>query len=106
MVVGIIPGPKEPKKTTNTFLMTDLLELWDGIVVNDSNSGSNIIRCAIICIACDLPAARKVTGFLGHSANLGCSHCFQNFGTGIFGKQNYGGFNRDTWVPRTSVNLM
>ena len=31
---------------------------------------------------------------------LGCSRCYHNFGTGVFGKQNYSGFNHDTWVYR------
>ena len=25
--------------------------------------------------------------FLSHSANLGCSKCYSNFGTGLFGKK-------------------
>ena len=105
MIVGLMPGPKEPKKTSNSYLtplITELLQLWDGINIVDHKSESKILRCALICVACDLPAARKVTGFLSHSANLGCSYCFQNFGTGQFGKQNYGGFNRGTWVSRTN----
>ena len=59
------------------------------------------IRCALICCACDLPAGRKVYGFLGHSASLGCSKCLKAF-TGSVGKMNYSGFDRSTWPSRTN----
>ena len=32
-------------------------------------------------MACDIPASRKVGGFLSHSARLGCNKCLQNFST-------------------------
>lgn len=61
-----------------------------------------IFKCALICLSCDLPAGRKVAGLLGHSANLGCSKCYKKFSTGQFGKQDYSGFNRNTWERRTN----
>ena len=30
---------------------------------------------ALIYVACDIPAAREVCEFVGHSALLGCSKC-------------------------------
>ena len=59
-----------------------------------------LIRCALLCVACDLPAGRKVCGFLGHSATLGCSRCLKAF-PGAVGCKNYSGFNRSLWQPRT-----
>ncbi len=75
--------------------MKELLLLWDGISINTTDSGTQTI---FVC--CDLPASKKVCGFLSHSANLGC---LCEFSTGEFGIQNYSGFNRDRWTPRSNV---
>lgn len=61
------------------------------------------IQCALMCAACDLPAGRKVCGFLGHSAKLGCSRCLKHF-SGSVGCMNYSGFDRSEWTPRTKKN--
>lgn len=51
-------------------------------------------------IACDIPAGRKICGFLGHTARLGCTKCLKEF-TGGVGAKDYSGFDRDKWVKRT-----
>ena len=51
----------------------------------------------MLCVACDLPAGRKVCGFLGHSAHLGCSRCFKRF-EGSVGTMDYSGFDRGNWI--------
>ena len=105
IIVGLIPGPSEPSKNINTFLtpcVTELLSLWEGVSFRTHDSGDQVIRCALLCVACDLPAARKVCGFLSYNANLGCSRCYCNFGTGVFGKHNYSGFDRASWTLRTN----
>ena len=51
-------------------------------------------------MACDLPAGRKVGGFLGHSAHLGCSRCLKCF-VGRLGEMDYSGFECKSWPPRT-----
>ena len=61
-----------------------------------------LVRCALLCCACDLPAGRKVCGFLGHSASLGCSKCMKSF-KGTVGNMNYSGFDRSTWPLRTNT---
>ena len=33
------------------------------------------VRGALIAVSSDIPAARKVSQFLGHKANKGCSRC-------------------------------
>ena len=53
--------------------MDDLLELWKGVSL--SPDGDQCVRAALITVAADLPAIRKVTQFLGHKADLGCSRC-------------------------------
>ena len=55
-----------------------------------------------MCVGCDLPAGRKACGFLSYTANLGCSRCYCNFGTGIVGKRDYSGFDRDNWSLRSN----
>lgn len=72
-----------------------------GISLKTYNAGTQIFRCALLCVGCDLPAGRKTCGFLSYTANLGCSRCYANFGTGVFGKRNYSGFGRTSWILRT-----
>ena len=53
-------------------------------------------------VASDLPAERKVCGFLSHNANNGCTKCLCSFSEG-FGRSNFSNFNRDLWTPRTAI---
>lgn len=104
ILLGLIPGPKEPSLSINSYLqplVKELLVLWKGVRFQTSQQGSKLYRCALYCVACDTPAARKIAGFLGHSADLGCLKCYQSFGTGQFGQMNYSGFDRSLWNPRT-----
>ena len=106
IVVGYIPGPKEPKKHINTYLkpiVDELLELWHGKLLRTSSIfGIVPVRCALTCITCDLPATRKLCGFLSFSASQGCSKCRKHFPCEHFGeKLNYSGFDRDEWPQRT-----
>ena len=102
VLAGLIPGPSEPKGSINSYLtprVSELLSLWSGVTFTLPNNSTRVIRC----VACDLPAGRKISVFFSYVANLGCSRCYCNFGTGVFGKQNYLGFNRDTWVYRSNL---
>lgn len=103
ILVGLIPGPNEPSLTINSYLqplVKELLLLWKGVQFQTSK-GCKLYRCALLCVACDTPAARKVAGFLGHSADLGCLKCYKHFGTGQFGVMDYSGFDRSQWKLRT-----
>lgn len=99
IVVGIIPGPGEPS-SLNPFLVpvvTELNELWEhGIEVFHSGSYgmSQKFFAALLLVACDVPAARKLCGFLGHGAVRGCSKCKKKFipGKNFGDKMNFGGF--------------
>ena len=76
MIVGIIPGPSEPKLHINTFLkplVDGLLCLWKGLPLLKDGS---MVRAALLGVAADMPAARKVSQFLGHKADLGCNRCY------------------------------
>ena len=104
ILVGLIPGPHEPRRDINTFLdpfVSDLQKFWSGVHLNVSSlKCRKLIRCALICVACDIPAGRKVCGFLSHSARLGCSRCYKRF-SGTVGAMNYSGFDREKWPPRS-----
>ena len=103
LLLGVIPGPSEPPLTINSYLspiVSDLLDLWKGVSMKlPGCSSTTTFRCALIGVSCDLPAARKVCGFLSHSANLGCSKCYVQFSEG-FGRRNYSDFNRESWRMR------
>ena len=105
ILVGIIPVPNEPSNI-NTYLkplVDELLQLWDGLPmsVQMRNGIQEItVKVAILCVACDIPAGRKVCGFLGHSAKLGCTRCLKHF-PGTVGSMDYSGFERHLWTVRS-----
>ena len=108
ILVGIIPVLKHEPKSLNHFLnpaVDELNALWKGVKVNthDSPSATVKIQASILCFASDIPAARKLCGFLGHSARRGCSHCYKEFPGGFGEQRNYGGFQDwDQWPKRSS----
>ena len=101
ILCGIIPGPSEPKQTINSYLyplVQELLKLWKG-VYSLSSQGVVLVRAALICVSCDLPATRKVCGFAAHSARLGCSKCLKQFPS-LVNKLDYSGFDKSKWKAR------
>ena len=108
ILVGIIPALKQEPKSLNHFLepaVDELNALWKGVKVNTYKSPSTAveIQAAVLCFASDIPAARKLCGFLGHSARRGCSHCNKEFPGGFGEQKNDGGFDdRDEWPKRSS----
>ena len=105
IVVGILPGPSEPKLTANTFLeplVQELKTLW-ACKERFSVYGSLFkrpIKVGLICVSADIPATRKIGGFLGHMASQGCSRCKKHFNSG--GDLDFSGFDRENWQPRNS----
>ena len=73
ILVGIIPHMKH-EPPTNTFLLPLVEELkkgWsDGFLINSSSSPNSQVICkvALLCVGCDIPACRKLCGFLGKKA--------------------------------------
>lgn len=106
ILTGVIPGPREPKLTMNSYLrplVDELKQLWDGVIMNCSSGTPVIVRAALLCTSCDIPAARKVSRFVGHSAYCACSRCLKPFPTAEFGeKPDYSGFCRETRLPRNA----
>ena len=103
IVCGLIPGPKEPSQSINSFLeplVGELLLLWRGEEV-ELQTGSIRIRAALLCVSCDSPAMREVAGFVAHNASKGCFKCMKSFPTSAFGeKPDYSGFDRENWIAR------
>ena len=84
MVLGIIPGPSEPNAQQLQFylepIVDELIELWDGFSYKPPSRTEELtFRVALLCTASDIPATRKLGGFLGHSARRGCSKCKKEF---------------------------
>jgi Transposase family tnp2 len=81
-LAGVVPGPNEPPlDCINPYLkpiVDDFLEFWDTPVrfsrTCDHPDGRGV-RCALVAVVCDLPAARKVGGFAAHSHKYFCSIC-------------------------------
>ena len=105
LLVGLLPGPSEPTHDINSYLkplVAELGALWEGVNMNVCQSGSNqvLVRCALLCVSCDIPAGRKACGFQSHSGKRGCSRCTKVFG-GTFGNIDYSGFDHSKWQTRS-----
>ena len=104
ILVGVIPDMKS-EPPTNTFLLPLVKELktaWStGFLLYSFKSPANLkcFKLARLCVGCDVPASRKLCGFLGHSATMGCNKCKKEF-PGMVGEKNYGGFDRSLWPER------
>lgn len=103
-ILGIIPALSKEPSTLQYFLQPVVKELkclWKGVTVaTHNNPDGTVIRAALLCSAADIPALRKICGFLGHGAHYGCSKCLKAF-PGSFGeKRIYSGFERDEWPKR------
>ena len=106
ILVGIIPGPHEPKLTINSYLQPLVAELnlfWkDGITVRALGAlTSEVYHAALLCVECDVPAARKVCGFTGHVSCKGCSKCTKYFPGTVMTKIDFSGFDLPS-PPRTN----
>ena len=104
IIVGTIPGPSEPPLTINSYLfplVTELQQLWSGVTLNLPDGTVHLVRGALLTVACDMPASRKVCGFLSHSANLGCPRCYCEFSEGGLNR-NYSNVKRLSWSMRSN----
>lgn len=106
ILAGVIPGPHEPSRLMNSLLnplVKELKKLWRGVILKDYDNRPIMVRAALLCSSCDVPAGRKVCGFVGHGARKGCSKCLLSFPTHSFGeKPDYSNFDRSQWNPRTN----
>ena len=66
LLLGIIPGPAEPKLHINTYLqpiVDELLLFWNGQALIEGGK-SAFYKIALLCISSDIPATRKCCGFM------------------------------------------
>lgn len=102
ILVGMIPGPKEPKNM-NPFLTPFVNEMNELYAFKNPSAFLSVstIRAVISCVMCDLPATRKVCGFSSYNALQGCSKCLKQFPTAYFGaKPDYSGYDCENWILR------
>ena len=56
ILIGIIPGPHEPKETINSYLfpfVQELIAFWDGLGISSNSSGyaaTVTVRLALVCV--------------------------------------------------------
>ena len=103
ILLGLIPDlPKEPD-SLNSYLepfVEEMQTLWKGVSLKTHNHPDGInVRAALLGVAADVPATRKLCGFLGHSACYGCSKCLRKFPRDS-DKIVYSGFDRTLWPQR------
>lgn len=106
-LVGIIPGPNEPRwHLVNCYLMPlvdDFLIFWEpGVWFTRTSSYPNgrFVLCAIVVVVCDCPAARKVAGFASFNHNYFCHVCYCTRKEHGYGDTDY--FN---WTRRTHADV-
>lgn len=107
ILVGVIPDMETMPKSINPFLeplVDELQVLWKGIRLHSSFSSIPLLyRGAILLAASDIPAARKLCGFKGHSAERACSKCFKRFPGSVRTGRDFSGFERENWPRRCNV---
>ena len=87
ILVGLMLGPKEPR-SVNPYLVDDLRKPFHGVDISIPSISDKVrVRAALTCVVCDLPAARKVCGFLSVHATQECSKCRKSFLTASFGSK-------------------
>ncbi|THV06122.1 hypothetical protein K435DRAFT_590211, partial [Dendrothele bispora CBS 962.96] len=83
-LAGLIPGPSEPApEEVGSYiqpLVDTLLTLWHrGVRFSKTYlyPYERLIRAALVCVVCDLPAARKIGGFVaGWKHDVNCAICW------------------------------
>ena len=76
ILIGVLQGPHEPSLHINSFIETfvqELLKLWK-VIEMPTSEGTQVVHAVLLCNSSDIPATRKVGGFVGHGTQKGCSH--------------------------------
>ena len=105
ILLGLLPALAKEPTSLNTFLKPIIDELKHFQKGIDLCIGGKTVKTQvyILCTTSDIPATRKLCGFLGHSARLGCSKCLKEFSRqSSIGKTDYSGFQRSAWPLRSN----
>ncbi|KAL1929829.1 hypothetical protein VTP01DRAFT_983 [Rhizomucor pusillus] len=111
ILVGVMPGSKEPsKQQINHYLeplVDELLKLYTAVNISiDAGTSAVRVRATLFMVACDIPAARKVSGFTGIGSFCACHRCKRHFPSAPDNplKRDLSGFRAEdlqTCIPRT-----
>lgn len=107
ILVGVMPDPKEPQcADLNHYLrplVHELLKLYHGVNMPTYNHPEGInVRAALLMNACDIPAARKTSGFTSHASKCACHKCNRQFDVFPGSRAiDYSEFDLSQWVLRT-----
>ncbi|OAD72410.1 hypothetical protein PHYBLDRAFT_102373, partial [Phycomyces blakesleeanus NRRL 1555(-)] len=80
ILVGLMPGPKEPKTDEiNSYLeplVDDLKQLYVGMRIPTHEFPNGVsVRAALLMVTCDIQATRKTSGFTVHNSTCACYRC-------------------------------
>lgn len=107
ILVGLIPN-FEHEPATNPFLKPLVDELLNGwiegfnMTCHSSPDVPLTFKVALMCCGCDIPASRKVCGFVHHNATLGCNKCYKKFNK-VDTRTDYSGFDVASWQMRDAA---
>ena len=102
-LVGIIPGPHEPKKEEINHLLSPLVDdlidsylhgIWYSCTQNYKTG--RYARCVLVPVVCDTPAARQVTGRTSATSTHFCPYC-------TLSHNEINNMDKGTWHLRTDV---
>ncbi|OAD74054.1 hypothetical protein PHYBLDRAFT_102239, partial [Phycomyces blakesleeanus NRRL 1555(-)] len=103
ILVGLMPGPKELKTDEiNGYLkplIDDLKQLYVGMRIPTHEFPNGVcVRAALLMVACDIPVARKTSGFTAHNSTCACYRCSWQF-TGLESSNqiDFCGFDYSRW---------
>ena len=94
LILALLPGPNEVKlHKINHYLapiVDELLEFWSGVNLPPSEDHLEVkkIQLVVICCANDIPAARKLCGYI--SAKAACYRCHKRANVR---RSNFSGFD-------------
>jgi hypothetical protein len=79
-----------------------LNELWEGITISTYEATNKNVQAAVICYACDIPAARKLCGHI--SFRIACHRCEKLATFDSMGQPNFSGFgNMEQWFVTRDI---
>ena len=76
LIIGIIPGPKEPRVHVNSYIrpkIEQLLLFWEGQLVREHGSiGHSFYRMALLAVSSDIPVQENLEDFCPSMLNRIC----------------------------------
>ncbi|KAG1441711.1 hypothetical protein G6F56_011360 [Rhizopus delemar] len=84
-------------------MVNELLELQHGVKIQTYSQGVVQVKAILTLVGCDLPAAKKVSGFTAINSKNTCHKCNMHFAAcPVYpNRRNFTNFDIATWIPRT-----